>query len=92
MIQNSPSLTRFPATQAIASATTSAGTKSIGQPGSNGIIGTMPANRPAATWCRPWNAAISPVTESPMTTDGRRITCGTPLDRTTCSAASFDAA
>ena len=55
-------------------------------------MGTMPANRPAATWCRPWNAAISPVTESPMTTDGRRMTCGTPLDRTTCSAASFDEA
>lgn len=52
----------------------------------------MPANMPATTWCRPWNAAISPVTESPMTTDGRKMTYGTPLDRTTSSAADFDAA
>src|SRR5215470_16585569 len=80
LIQNSPSLTRFSTTQAMASATTSAGTKSIGQPGSNGISGTVPANMPATTWCRPWNAAVSPVTESPMTTDGRRMTCGMQLD------------
>jgi hypothetical protein len=66
--------------------------KSIGQDGPNGISGTTRVNRPAATRYSPWKAAISPVTESPMTTDGRRMTCGPPLARTTCSAASFDAA
>ena len=75
------------------SATTSAGTKSIGQAGierdhrHDAREQALP--RPG---CRPWNAAISPVPESPMTTDGLMMTCRTQLDRTTSSAADFDEA
>jgi hypothetical protein len=92
VIQNSPERTSCSRTVAMASATRSHGTKSIGQEGSNGTIGTVPLSTAPATPCRPWNAEITPVRESPMTTEGRSTTVGTRLASTTCSAATLLAA
>lgn len=82
-----PALTRSPT----ARATMSWGTMSIRASGAPGSTGTCPFTMAPSARVSPCIPAIRPVTESPITTDGRMITPGTGASRTTCSAAVLEA-
>ena len=73
-----------------ARAATSTGTQSASAAPSAGRKGSCPLMIPAHIWCQPWNWVIAPVTESPISTEGRTIAYGSPLVTTACSAAILD--
>ncbi len=92
VIQYSPSRVPSRMSAMIASATVSCGMKSMYASGEAGIIGNDPfKNVPMMLW-KPWKREMTPEFVSPITIDGRMITCGKPLLRTRHSPRLFETA